>query len=107
MGVDVEKKHSVIMHDDSNDPSVLVRQDGAREGEGEGEGEGEEWGPRLQVRRILFCGLQGNTCLHFCFGYNYRDLGEYLITKGADSTLRNRAGVDCRSVTGRSLTVAA
>ena len=39
----------------------------------------------------------GNTPLHFCFAYGYGDtLGEYLISKGADCTLRNNAGLTCR-----------
>mgnify|MGYP001987094281 CR=1 FL=1 len=40
---------------------------------------------------------RGQTPLHFCFAYGYGDtLGEYLISKGADCTLRNNAGLTCR-----------
>jgi len=39
---------------------------------------------------------KGNTCLHFCFAYGYGDtLGKYLISKGADSSIRNAAGLSC------------
>ena len=39
----------------------------------------------------------GNTPLHFCFSYGYGDtLGEYLISKGADCTIRNNDGFTCR-----------
>jgi len=39
---------------------------------------------------------RGNTPLHFCFTYGYGDtLGEYLISKGADPTIRNNDGVTC------------
>ena len=39
---------------------------------------------------------KGNTPLHFCFYFGYGDsLGEYLISKGADTTLRNNAGRQC------------
>ena len=31
----------------------------------------------------------GQTCLHFAFCLGYTDLGEYLISKGANETLRN------------------
>eukprot|EP00960_Hanusia_phi_P002716 80280-Hanusia_phi.AAC.2 len=39
---------------------------------------------------------QGNTCLHYCFGYNYTELGEYLISKGADESIRNHLNATCR-----------
>lgn len=40
--------------------------------------------------------VKGNTPLHFCFQYGYGDsLGEYLISKGADASVRNRAGYTC------------
>ncbi|CAK4641743.1 hypothetical protein LEN26_013506 [Aphanomyces euteiches] len=39
---------------------------------------------------------RGNTPLHFCFAYGYGDsLGAYLISKGADVTLRNADGLEC------------
>lgn len=41
----------------------------------------------------------GNTPLHFCFKYGYGDtLGAYLISKGADDSIRNHAGQTCREV---------
>ena len=40
--------------------------------------------------------LQGNTCLHFCWAFGYGDtLGKYLISKGADSTVRNNESLTC------------
>ena len=38
---------------------------------------------------------RGNTVLHFCFAYGFRDLGDYLISKGADAAILNRAGRTC------------
>ncbi|OQR89221.1 hypothetical protein THRCLA_22723 [Thraustotheca clavata] len=39
---------------------------------------------------------RGNTPLHYCFAYGYEDtLGTYLISKGADITLKNAAGKEC------------
>ncbi|KAJ0411187.1 hypothetical protein ATCC90586_008903 [Pythium insidiosum] len=39
---------------------------------------------------------RGNTALHFCFAYGYGDsLGEYLLSKGADATIMNDAGLLC------------
>eukprot|EP01035_Chromulina_nebulosa_P016927 gene16927-22418_t len=36
---------------------------------------------------------KGNTPLHYCYHYNYGDtLGEYLISKGADDSIRNNSG---------------
>ena len=37
----------------------------------------------------------GNTCLHYCFTYGYADLGDYLISKGADDSLKNKQGLTC------------
>jgi ankyrin repeat protein len=37
----------------------------------------------------------GQTALHFAFGYNYTDLGEYIISKGANDTFRNNDGLTC------------
>ena len=37
----------------------------------------------------------GNTGLHFCFMYAYYGLGEYLISKGANDTIRNELGQTC------------
>lgn len=39
---------------------------------------------------------KGNTPLHYCYHYGYGDLlGQYLISKGADPYLRNKAGHLC------------
>ncbi|KAJ1493071.1 ankyrin repeat-containing domain protein, partial [Baffinella frigidus] len=38
---------------------------------------------------------QGNTVLHFCFTYGYGDLGDYLISKGANANLKNNNGLTC------------
>ena len=40
----------------------------------------------------------GNTGLHFCFMYAYYGLGEYLISKGADDTIRNESNQTCYEV---------
>ncbi len=32
----------------------------------------------FRVKRVY---KQGNSCLHYCFTYNYGDLGDYLISK--------------------------
>ncbi|CEP03898.1 Ankyrin repeat domain-containing protein [Plasmodiophora brassicae] len=37
----------------------------------------------------------GNTALHYCFAFRFYPLGEYLIGKGADDTLRNALGCTC------------
>ena len=39
--------------------------------------------------------INGQTCLHYAFGYGFEDLGEYLISKGADNSLRNADGLTC------------
>jgi len=44
---------------------------------------------------------RGQTALHYCFQYGYEALGEYLITKGADTSLCNEFGLSCRQGTGR------
>lgn len=39
---------------------------------------------------------KGNTPLHYCFHYGYGDtLGQYLMSKGANSSIRNNAGLPC------------
>jgi len=54
---------------------------------------------KLALRRgadINARNYKGNTCLHFCFAYGYGEtLGQYLMSKGADSSLRNTAGLSC------------
>ena len=39
--------------------------------------------------------LTGQTALHFAFAYGYEDLGNYLISKGADDSLTNAEGLTC------------
>jgi hypothetical protein len=40
--------------------------------------------------------LKGNTPLHFCYAYGFGDsLGQYLISKGADSKIENDNGTTC------------
>ncbi|GFH54691.1 hypothetical protein CTEN210_11167 [Chaetoceros tenuissimus] len=38
---------------------------------------------------------KGQTALHFCFGYGFESLGNYLISKGADETITNTQGCTC------------
>lgn len=38
---------------------------------------------------------RGQTALHFCFALGHHELGEYLISKGADASLLNGAGLTC------------
>eukprot|EP01028_Stygiella_incarcerata_P011069 TRINITY_DN607_c0_g1_i1.p2 TRINITY_DN607_c0_g1~~TRINITY_DN607_c0_g1_i1.p2 ORF type:complete len:395 (+),score=125.73 TRINITY_DN607_c0_g1_i1:1694-2878(+) len=38
---------------------------------------------------------KGQTPLHFAFAYGYSDLGEWLLSKGADDTIRNMSGLTC------------
>lgn len=46
----------------------------------------------------------GNSCLHFCFAFGFRELGEYLIEKGADESMRNVDGLTCyEGLSGESL----
>ena len=39
--------------------------------------------------------LTGQTPLHFAFGYGYTELGDYLLKKGADDTIKNEDGLTC------------
>jgi ankyrin repeat protein len=46
------------------------------------------------VNHIMFSYIDhqnrmGQTCLHFAFGLGYADLGEYIVSKGANQALRN------------------
>ena len=34
----------------------------------------------------------GNSALHYCYSYGYFELGEYLVSKGADPMVRNAEG---------------
>jgi ankyrin repeat protein len=39
---------------------------------------------------------RGNTPLHYCYHYGYGDsLGQYLMSKGADASIRNNSGRSC------------
>jgi ankyrin repeat protein len=35
----------------------------------------------------------GNTVLHYCYAYKFRDVAEYLLCAGADDTIVNVVGV--------------
>lgn len=53
---------------------------------------------KLCLRRGASLNLQnlnGQTALHFAFGYGYTDVGEYLISKGADDSVRNKDSLTC------------
>ena len=54
---------------------------------------------KLALRRGAEINLQnynGNTPLHFCFGLSFGEtLGAYLISKGANPTIRNNIGMTC------------
>jgi hypothetical protein len=39
--------------------------------------------------------LQGQTALHYLYGYGYADVGEYLVKKGANDSIRNKDGLTC------------
>lgn len=39
--------------------------------------------------------INGQSCLHYSFGYGFEDLGEYLIDKGADDSLKNADNLTC------------
>lgn len=41
------------------------------------------------------CNAQGNTPLHYCFGFGHVALGDYLVSKGANDTLENHRGLCC------------
>jgi ankyrin repeat protein len=50
----------------------------------------------LLVNYMNGSNLNGNTALHFSFKYGFGDtLGEYLISKGADRSIRNKDGLTC------------
>lgn len=42
--------------------------------------------------------LRGNTALHFCYKYGNIELGQYLINKGADRTIKNLDGQVCEDL---------
>ena len=47
------------------------------------------------VYDLLIMQYKGCTGLHYCFGYQYIPLGEYLISKGAKDTIVNNSGQTC------------
>ena len=49
---------------------------------------------------------QGQTPLHFCFAYGYRDLARYLLSLGADDAVTNVHGMTCYEGTGPGRTPA-
>jgi|MDTB01.1.fsa_nt_gb ankyrin repeat protein len=62
-------------------------------------------GSKFMVKNLLRRGAQlnltnnrGNTAVHFCFKYKYEELGEYLISKGADDSITNADGLLCREM---------
>ena len=53
---------------------------------------------KLLLRRgakINTVNLAGNGILHYCFTYSFESLGEYFISKGADDSIVNAAGLTC------------
>ena len=42
--------------------------------------------------------LSGNTPLHYCYAYNFPELGAYLKGKGADDSILNIDGMTCYEV---------
>jgi hypothetical protein len=60
---------------------------------------------KLCLRRgadINIQNLNGQTPLHFAFGFGFSDVGEYLVMKGGDDTIRNRDGLTCYEGLGAS-----
>ena len=39
--------------------------------------------------------LNGQTALHFAYGYGYTTVGDYMVSKGADDTIRNKDDLTC------------
>lgn len=59
-------------------------------------------GNKLMVKNLLRNGAnmnvvnaRGNTALHFAYAYGYRGLGDYIISKGADDSIKNVDGLSC------------
>jgi len=53
---------------------------------------------KLCMRRGAALDLQnltGQTPLHFAYGYGYVEVGDYLVSKGADDSIRNKDGLTC------------
>jgi hypothetical protein len=60
--------------------------------------------PRVAVHffRLVCSQHRGNTPLHFCYQYGYGEsLGEYLLEKGADDSIRNEDGLLCYDLAPR------
>ena len=50
--------------------------------------------------------LNGQTCLHFAFGYGFNDLGEYLVSKGCNDAILNKDKLTCyEGLDGRELSL--
>ena len=62
---------------------------------------------KLCLRRGAMINIQnlvGQTPLHFAFGFGYNDAGNYLLSKGADDSIRNSDGLTCyEGLMGREL----
>ena len=62
---------------------------------------------KLLLRRgaaINHCNLRGNSPLHFLYAFGYKELGVYLVGKGADDSIRNHDGLTpYEGTTGESL----
>ena len=43
---------------------------------------------------------KGNTCIHFAFAFNYHELGEYIISKGGNDSIKNILGLTGREGIG-------
>jgi hypothetical protein len=53
---------------------------------------------KLCIRRGANLNLQnltGQTALHFAYGYGYAEVGDYLLSKGADDSIRNKDNLTC------------
>ena len=53
---------------------------------------------KLCLRRGAYLDVQnlnGQTALHFAFGYGYTDVGEYLVGKGANDSILNKDNLTC------------
>lgn len=53
---------------------------------------------KLLLRRGAYMdqqNLAGNTGLHYCFAYSHKELGDYLISKGANDEILNMDGLTC------------
>lgn len=44
---------------------------------------------------VTVCNNKGNTVLHYCFAYGFRDMGNYLIENGANEYAVNSEGLTC------------